>query len=490
MALQVVQEGNSAGDALVVAKFGGSSVKDAAAMQSCAQVLEKFPAIKVAILSATYNTTNELEMLAALAVGKEKTISGKEITSDFATLKNHLTQKHCALAQELGVGQEIHDDLQNIFLNLQDTLEVLQERQDLGADMNYYLKSHEAIYAVGELLSTTIFAAYLKKVFPARKVVWLDSRQYIVTDGRWTKAQVDFAQTKHRIFSLKEEIARDAQLLYVAQGFIGGTEDGVPTTLGREGSDLSAAIYAAALDATELQIWTDVPGIASSDPRQVKEVKYLPTLSYQQANLLSALGAKVLHHQTLFPVMRQNIPVWVGQTTAPEKGTRITHKAHSTQGVLTVQPVKHILLAAVALEPHNWLSSALQDTRLHYFAVEQYGPHRGIVVCQGADKDNWQIFFQEQKVSSASLCWHMTAGIFLLGEFNREQVEKRIQQLLQKKGIPGDADLSDLKLAMKDPFPTSPWPLLNLAGGCLLILPERYHKEVLEDLHHLLIALA
>ena len=84
----------------------------------------------------------------------------------------------------------------------------------------------------------------------------------------------------------------------------------------------------------------------------------------------------------------------------------------------------------------------------------------------------------------------MTAGIFLLGEFNREQVEKIIQQLLQKKGIPGDADLSNLKLAMKDPFPTFPWPLLNLAGGCLLILPERYHKEVLEDLHHLLIALA
>ena len=482
MALHAEKDSRS----LIVAKFGGSSVRDARAMQNCGEVIKKFAAIKVAILSATYNTTNELEMLAAHAVGRAQTISGKIVSSDAATLKKHIEEKHFTLAQDLGVAQEIHDDLAKILHNLQATLAIIKD----SADLAHYLKLHEMIYAVGELLSTTIFAAYLKKVFPSRKVVWLDSRQNIITDDHWTQASVDWPKTQERMAILKKELASDDTILYVAQGFIGATPAGDGTTLGREGSDLSAALYAAALSATELQIWTDVPGIASADPRRVKNVKYLPFLSYHQANLLSSLGAKVLHYKTLYPVMEQQIPVWVGQTTQPEKGTHITLNPHPAQGVLALQPVQDLGVGFMSLAQGKRLADlALRGLPNHlppYLAMFSYNAKAMVLICHTADVERWMNFMREQQLAENEIIWGQVDGIYLLGNFDHARVCQIMAAYLQKKKINPHLGLHFPPQELGGLPEDLVWLPIDKNGG-IFLLERSFHAAVLEDLHRLLI---
>jgi aspartate kinase len=304
---------------VIVAKFGGSSVRDAAAMQACGKTIAQYPAIRLVILSATYNTTNELEQMAAVAAQEKTTISGRAVTAclPWPSLLKVLEQKHRLLAQDLAILAEVEDDLTQILEGLRQDLTITE--QALKLDPVLMAK----IYAVGELLSSKIFTAYLKKAFPQRQVVWLDSRQYIITHQAGNGVPIDFLASQRACQALATSIAAAPPILYVAQGFIGQTADGRAATLGREGSDYSATAYAGLLKATTVQIWTDVAGIATSDPHQIKHTKFLQKLSYGQAAALAEQGAKVLHERTMEPLIKDQIKLVVAKVGSTAPGTWI-----------------------------------------------------------------------------------------------------------------------------------------------------------------------
>lgn len=177
----------------------------------------------------------------------------------------------------------------------------------------------DRLVSYGELLSSRVVAAALAAQDTPHQ--WLDSRQLIRTDAHYGHAAVDFTTTNPQI---QAAVSGADAALYVAPGFVAATHDGSTTTLGRGGSDYTAAIFAGALGAEQLEIWTDVSGMMTADPRLVRHARPIPRISYQEAMELSHFGAKVLYPPTIQPVMRQGIPLWIKNTFAPEdEGTLV-----------------------------------------------------------------------------------------------------------------------------------------------------------------------
>lgn len=186
------------------------------------------------------------------------------------------------------------------------------------------LRTRDKLVSYGELLSSTI----IQQVFLTNgtKAVWKDARELIRTNSNYSNAAVDFAVTNQQINTFVQEA--NAQLI-VVPGFIASDELGITTTLGRGGSDYTAAILAAAVDAGALEIWTDVSGMMTADPRWVSNAKIIPSISYQEAMELSHFGAKVIYPPTIQPVLNKNIPVWIKNTfAAADHGTVIENKQH------------------------------------------------------------------------------------------------------------------------------------------------------------------
>ena len=295
----------------VVSKFGGSSVKDAAAMLKCSQIIENNPLIKIVVISATQNTTNQLEFIAhAAEIGDEDTLNN---------VTQKLINKHISIAVELFTSPLVLAELESLC----------GEIKALGRSI-LLLKScspkmMDELYSLGERMSSLLMADLLRLRIPNKNINLLDARSIIKTSSDFQRAepQVDLIlkNAKSEIYPYLNE-----DNIFVTQGFIGQDLLGNTTTLGREGSDYSAAIFGEAINASLVEIWTDVPGVASSDPRIVENVKFIKVLSYDEATALATLGAKILFPTTLLPAKRKNIPVYVGSSLEPEKGgTIITH---------------------------------------------------------------------------------------------------------------------------------------------------------------------
>lgn len=295
----------------IVAKFGGSSVKDAEAMLRCSNVVENNPDIKVVVISATQNTTNQLEFVARAAQrGDEATLH---------SLINELTQKHLNIANEIFSSPPVFTELNFLF----DEIKFIGEA--ILKDRNYTPKIMDQLYSLGERMSSLLVSDLLRLRMPATEVNLLDARNVIKTSSDYQKAepQIDL------IAELAKELViphLKSDSIIVTQGFIGKDLLNNTTTLGREGSDYSAALFGEAIGASLVQIWTDVPGIASSDPRLVKDAKFIQTLSYDEATALASLGAKVLFPTTLLPTKRKNIPVFVGSSIDPSAGGTMVTK--------------------------------------------------------------------------------------------------------------------------------------------------------------------
>lgn len=289
----------------IVAKFGGSSVKDAEAMLRVSNVVDANPDIRIVVISATQNTTNQLEFIARAA---EK--------GDSETLKSlilELTNRHTTIANELFSSEAVHTELKDLY----DEVELIGETI-LNARMFTPLIMDQ-LYSIGERMSSLLVSDLIRLRMPDHKVTLLDARDVIKTNSEFQKAepQIDLIAEKTREL-IYPHLNKDS--IIVTQGFIGKDLLGNTTTLGREGSDYSAALFGEAIDATLVQIWTDVAGIASSDPRLVKNAKFIATLSYDEATALATLGAKVLFPTTLLPTKRKDIPVFVGSSIHPEAG--------------------------------------------------------------------------------------------------------------------------------------------------------------------------
>ena len=297
---------------MIVLKFGGSSVADAACMRQVANLTKAaLPKAPLIVLSAMGKTTNRLfEAAKAAEAGDLAGAMGRQRT---------LVAAHRTAAEDLFAGA-VPTDLDAALTELFGELEMLLRGVALLRELSP--RSMDAIASLGERLSTRIFAAFVGGA-------WVDARTVLRTDAV-------FGEGAPQPEAIKELAARhlapllNTQRAVVTQGYIGATEDGLTTTLGRGGSDYSAALFGAALKVEEVQIWTDVEGVLTCDPRIVPEALPIPDLSFAEAAELAAFGAKVLHPATIQPAVEAGIPVTVRHTQKPEgRFTTIAAKVRS-----------------------------------------------------------------------------------------------------------------------------------------------------------------
>ncbi|MFW6346497.1 MAG: aspartate kinase [Halomonas sp.] len=292
-----------------VFKFGGASIHDAAAIRHLGELLAGVPERPlVVVVSAMGKTTNALEALIAAARRDDET--------DYRRRFDALRQAHLdVLAELFGAGEGPEARIRALF-------DELDDRHRQHRDACYPLHYDQTI-GYGELLSTTLVAAWLDTTGVA--TTWCDARELIITDACHQAANIDWAATRERVAALDLE----AQRVLLTQGFIGATPTGAMSSLGREGSDFSAAILAHCLEAEEVVIWKDVPGVFNADPRRFDNAVPLAHLSYAEAVELAWHGAKVIHPKTLGPLQQRGIALTVRSFLEPE-ATSTTIDADTT----------------------------------------------------------------------------------------------------------------------------------------------------------------
>ncbi|TCD08419.1 aspartate kinase [Pedobacter frigidisoli] len=288
-------------------KFGGASVKDAAGVKNLANIVQDYKKGKlVIVISAMGKITNRLEDLT------HAYLNHNEDAHDIFEKIKHF---HFNIIEELFEGQAnaVYDDVANTFVEI-DWL--IEDEPDGNHDYIY-----DQIVSIGEVISTKIVAAWLNKT--GNKALWADARNYIQTDNTYREGKVDWIKTNQIIQKDLMPLLEDN--IIVTQGFIGGTSENYTTTLGREGSDYSAAIFASCLDATALTIWKDVPGVLNADPKWFDETEKIAQLSYHDAIELTYYGATVIHPKTIKPLQNKGIPLFVRSFIQPDgAGTAIT----------------------------------------------------------------------------------------------------------------------------------------------------------------------
>lgn len=253
------------------------------------------------------------------------------------------------------------------------------------------VRTQDKIVSYGELLSSMIVSARFTSLEMAHQ--WKDSRELIRTDSHFGYAAVDFTHTNEKIYQyIKDSSATN---LFVLPGFIAADEKGITTTLGRGGSDYTAAILAAAVDAKVLEIWTDVSGMMTADPRLVSNVKLIPHISYQEAMELSHFGAKVIYPPTIQPVMRKHIPVWIKNTFSPtDVGTVIeleaAHNGSSIRGISSISKIALLSLEGSGMVGipgfSKRLFEALSSQQINVILITQGSSEHSI--CVGVDESN------------------------------------------------------------------------------------------------------
>ena len=322
-----------------VYKFGGASVKDAKGVRNLREIVALASDDLMVVVSAMGKTTNALErVVAALAKGDEQ-IAETEWLS--------VLDQHVYTMQELGLQP-----------NVDVRLPMMPEyNKDWSYDQNY-----DQIVSLGEIMSTQIVAVFLlKSGIPTE---WWNMPKLLLTDNTWREAQVDL-QTSAKVIRTGWERAQRPHVV-VAQGFIGGTADGMRTTLGREGSDYTAALLGNFLDAESVTIWKDVPGILNADPRLVANTTKIDQLSYFDAVELAYSGAQVIHPKTIRPLENKKIPLYVkpfGEPTA--EGSIITEHAAPINVPVYIWRTNQVLITLRAKD----FAFVLEESLSHIFQI-------------------------------------------------------------------------------------------------------------------------
>ena len=283
-----------------VYKFGGASVKDAESVRNVGEIIQKKVDGELwMVVSAMGKSTNALE---TLLEAYTRDFENKELL--FTQLKDF----HAEIMTDLfPFGEnEVWNETDSLFIELRTTLEEAPEMK--------HPEAYAAVVSIGELLSTRIVSAYLDSIGTLN--TWIDARDHIHTDKRFLEAKVDLDRSKESLLHTRTNliseggINRSEELLVITQGFIGSCE-GSTTTLGREGSDFTGGILAWSLEAEELSIWKDVPGMLNADPKYYPNAEIIERLSYREAIELSYYGASVIHPKTLKPLQNKAIPLYV-----------------------------------------------------------------------------------------------------------------------------------------------------------------------------------
>lgn len=298
-----------------VYKFGGASVKDAESVKNLVEVIKTVGYEDTfLVVSAMGKTTNALEEVVRLYFQK----------NNFTDKLDEIKAQHFAITQKLFEDSQIQSDLELLFDDLND---FLGRNKSPNYDFVY-----DQVVGYGELISTKIISAYLNSVGVFNK--WVDVRNFIKTDDTYREGKVDWSQTESNFKKL------DFNQLYVTQGFLGSDSNFFTTTLGREGSDYTAAIIANCLNAESMTIWKDVPGVLNADPRFFKDTQLLRRISYEEAIELAYYGASVIHPKTMRPLREKGIPFYVKSFINPKGEGTLIKKGQALDPIIPCYIVK------------------------------------------------------------------------------------------------------------------------------------------------------
>ena len=332
-----------------VYKFGGASVKDASGVKNVCSIITSTNDNLVVVVSAMAKTTNALErVLAAYLENKPN-----DLKAEMAELKNF----HANIINELFANPE-----KQLF-ELEAVLEGISYFLQINTKRDYDF-CYDQVVSVGELISTKIVAAYLAS--QNIDAEWVDVRTILKTDSTYRDANVNF-ETSGELF--RNTIDFNQHHIYLTQGFIGANHKGYSTTLGREGSDYTAAIIANLLGGESVTIWKDVPGVLNADPRIFKDTVHLPSVSYKQAIELAFYGAQIIHPKTIKPLQNRSIPLYVRSFVDPAApGTEVAASIAKTEAVpVYILKQKQTL---ISVEPKDY-SFALEDSWIKVFSIMQ-----------------------------------------------------------------------------------------------------------------------
>ena len=322
-----------------VYKFGGASVKDAHGVRNLKEIVAQSSDDLMVVISAMGKTTNALErVVAALAQDDEQTAEQEWL---------NVLDQHVYIMQDLGLKPNV-----DVRLPL-----MPEYNKDWSYDQNY-----DQIVSLGEIMSTQIVAVFLlKSGIPTE---WWNMPKLLQTDNMWREAQVDLQASSQIIRAGWERTTRPH--VVVTQGFIGGTKDGLRTTLGREGSDYTAALLGNFLDADSVTIWKDVPGILNADPRLVSDTVKIDNLTYHDAVELAYSGAQVIHPKTIRPLENKKIPLYVKPFGAPTAtGSVITDRAEPISVPVYIWRMNQVLITLRAKD----LAFVLEESLSHIFGI-------------------------------------------------------------------------------------------------------------------------
>jgi aspartate kinase len=348
---------------MIVMKFGGTSVESATAIDRVAKIVKsRLSERPVVVVSAMSKFTDQLVAMsnAAGSGNREKALE----------LSLGARERHFQAVSELldtAVFTDLHSELEDDFNGLDDLLRGISAVGELTP------RTTDNVLSFGERVNAKIVAA----AFEARAITSkrVDSRQVICTDNTFTRAVPLFDETNDRLKEIVKP-AIDQCLVPVMGGFIGSTKDGIPTTIGRGGSDFSAAIVGAGLDAERIEIWTDVDGMKTTDPNMCSSALRIKNIGFEEAAELAYFGAKVLHPSTLLPAVQKNIPVFVLNSRNPSnQGTVITARApHCRNPFKAIAAKKRItiidIVATRMLGAHGFLRSIFEVFDRHRCPVD------------------------------------------------------------------------------------------------------------------------
>jgi aspartate kinase len=290
-----------------VFKFGGASVKNAQAIRNMASIVADYSNQPLlVVVSAMGKTTNALERILQAKTGSER-------ETEIQELKNY----------HYHVCEDLFGNAHPVFTKVDDVFGILHDQLLSTAEFD---QVYDQVVSLGEVLSTLIVENYLAT--KGLSTQWLDAREYILTDKSFREGKVQWEETQNRISKLHPVLTKS---IVVTQGFIGSTPDGLTTTLGREGSDYTAAIFASCLQASDVTIWKDVPGVMSADPKRLPGAVVFKELPYKEAAEMTYYGASVIHPKTIKPLALRGITLWVKSFDNPAlPGTKI-HECHIDQ---------------------------------------------------------------------------------------------------------------------------------------------------------------
>jgi aspartate kinase len=333
-----------------VFKFGGFAVSTSANIKNLVEIINMNSDDQLLIIvSAMGKTTDALEKLCAAYINNKE---------DAFLILKEIKQFHDQILLELFELQDhpVFDEIANTFIEIEWILE-----DEPHPDYNF---NYDQIVSIGELVSSKIISAYLTKCNIKNK--WIDARSYIHTDNSYREGIINWDKTKASIYQLKQEY-KDQTI--ISQGFIGGTSENFTTTLGREGSDYSAAVFAACIHAESLTVWKDVPGIMNADPALFSSAQKYDELPYSEALELAYYGANIIHPKTIKPLQNEGIALLVKPFLSPEqKGTRIDQFAKTNTHIQAIVLKKDQLLLNISTKDFSYMDERNLSELLEAFS--------------------------------------------------------------------------------------------------------------------------